>query len=313
MNHGLWGCILRLHHIHLVIYCPLQSVVYTSSIRNARHLLRSSIHMVPILCYCVFQDRTTMSLCFITHKVLNFYLCPVVQDQVMMHQHILFLQSLLVPSVIVVKEDDVGVNQINLLSSKAITVLSLLQQEAYKHRSIMQLLNPTSSVLLEPHQSACCSQDKLQKGEIVLALKVLFPSSSMASSLYLLSYRSATLHRVSILLMLSLLASILLPTTKQEVGQVSSRQFLQIGKHCVQNGIFYIFISILRLVYFHRILHYLWTIGNYNPSSIFITTRIITMIRGVLYSENIVLCSRVLPCCTFSLTSCMSFSRSSQI
>jgi hypothetical protein len=115
------------------------------------------------------------------------------------------------------------------------------------------------------------------------------------------------------LLMLLLLVLILLPTTKQEFGQVSSHQFLQIGKHCVQNGIFYIFISILRLGYFHRILHYLWTIGNDNPSSIFITTRIITMIRGVLYSENIVLCSRVLPRCTFSLTSCKSFSRSSQI
>ena len=221
-----------------------------------------------------------MSLCFITHKVFNFYLCPV-QDQV--------------PSVIVVKEDFVEVIQINLPSSKAITVLSLLQQEAYKHRPVLQSLNP------EPHQSSCCLQDKLQKNEIVLALNALF-SSSLSS-----------LNRVSMLLMASLLVFILLPTTKQEVGQVSSHQFLPIGKHCVQNGIFYIFISILRLGYFHRTLHYLWTIGIYNPSSIFITTRIITMIRGVLYSENIVLCSRVLPRCTFSLTSCMSFSRSSQI
>ena len=100
-----------------------------------------------------------MSLCFITHEVFNFYLCAV-QDQV--------------PSVIVVKENFVEVIQINLTSSKAITVLSLLQQEAYRHRPALQLLNPASSFLLEPHQSACCLQDKLQKDEIILALKALF-------------------------------------------------------------------------------------------------------------------------------------------
>ena len=240
MNHGLWGCILRLHHIH--------------------------------------QDRTTMSLCFITHKVFNFYLCPV-QDQVMIHQHILFLQSLLVPSVIVTKEE---ARKINLPSSKAITVSSLLQQEAYKHNSVLQLLKPTSSLVSEPYQYACCSQDKSQTSNIVSTLKVLFPSllMSMSSSLYLMSYPSVTLHNVSTLLMLSFLVLILLSTAKQEVEQVGLHQSIQIRKHCVQNGIFYIFILILWLGYFHRIIHCLRTIGNYNPCSIFLTTRIISMIGG---------------------------------
>ena len=202
--------------------------------------------MVPILCYSVFQDQTTMSLCFITHKVFNFYLCPV-QDQVMMHQHILFSQSLPVPSVIVLKEDDVEVIQINLPSSKAITVFSLLQQEAYKHRSVLQLFYPTSSLLMELHQSACRSQDKLEKDEIVLTLKVLFSSSS-PSSFYFMSK-----HCVSKLLMLSLLALILLPTAaKQEVGQVILHKSILIGgKHCVQTDMFYIFISISWLLYLY--------------------------------------------------------------
>ena len=92
MNHGFWGCILRLHNIHLVIYCP---------IRTAGHQTRSSIHMLSILCFSAFQDQATT------------------------------------------------------------LVLSLLQQTAYKHRSVLQILNPTSSLLMEPCQSTCCSQDKL--------------------------------------------------------------------------------------------------------------------------------------------------------
>ena len=136
----------------------------------------------------------------------------------------------------------------------------------------------------------------------------------MSSLLYFRSYPPVTLPNVSTLLMPSFLVMILLSTVEEEVEQVSLHKSIPIGgKHCVQTDIFHIFISILWLRYFCHIIHYFWTIGNYHPSSIFITTRIITMIRGVLYSENIVLCGRVLPRRTFSLTSCMSFSRSSQI
>ena len=192
----------------------------------------------------------------------------------MLHQCVLFLQSLLLPHIIVIKE-----------------------QEATKHRPVFQLYSG-------PHQSTCCSQDKLQKGDAVLTLKVLFSSSVASSSslllFFIIAYSSVTMYNVSSLLMLSILILILVRTTKQEVEQVSLHQFIQIGKHCVQNGIFYIFISILWLGYFHRILHCLWTIGNYNTCPIFITTRIVTMIRNVLYSENIVLCIRVLSYCTFT-------------
>ena len=66
--------------------------------------------MVLLLCYSLSQDQLTILLCFFTHQVSNCYLCPVqylvtfncyhqrVQDQVMMHQYIPFLQSLLVPT-----------------------------------------------------------------------------------------------------------------------------------------------------------------------------------------------------------------------
>ena len=276
MNHRFWGCISQLS-IHLVICCLLHSV-HTSSIQTAGHLSHFSIHIVEILCYFLSQDQTTL--------LFNCYLRPV-QDLLMLHQCVLFLQSLLLPHIIVIKE-----------------------QEATKHRPVFQLYSG-------PHQSTCCSQEKLKKGGTVSTLKVLSSSSdasSPSSSYSILSHPSVTSHTVSTLLMLSFLVLILLSTAKQDVEQVSLQQSIPIGgKHCVRNEIFYIFITILWFGYSHRIVHCLWTIGNYNSCSIFMTTRIITMIGGVLYSENIVLCSRVLARCTFSLTSCMSFSRSSQI
>ena len=304
-NQRLWGCIIC-SLIHQVINYLLQ-MVYASSLCTLLQTVSVSSMYIYVL-YCFLQSVYTSSLFTSRLSVINHGLWGCI---LRFHIHLVIiyyhLQSVSTSSIrtaghLSCSSISVFQDQTTLSSSKAITVLSLLQQEAYRHEPVFQLLNPASSLLLEPHQSSCCLQDKLQKDEIILALKALFSSSL-----------SLPLNRVSMLLMLSLLVLILLPTTKQEVEQVRSHRFLQLGKHCVQNGIFYIFISILRFGYFYRILHYLWTIGNYNPSSIFITTGIITMIRGVLYSENIVLCSRVLTCCSFSLTSCKSFSRSSQI
>ena len=119
------------------------------------------------------------------------------------------------------------------------------------HQSVGILLNPTSSFLLEPHQYSCCSQDKFQEGKIVSTLKILFPPSSMSSSLYFRSYPPVTLPNVSTLLMPSFLVMILLSTVEEEVEQVSLHKSIPIGgKHCVQTDIFYIFISILWLRYF---------------------------------------------------------------
>ena len=306
-NQRLWGCVIC-SLIHQVIYYLLQlQMVYASSLCTLLQTVSVSSMYIYVL-YCFLQSVYTSSLftsrlSVIYHGlwgcILRFHIHLVI---IYYHLQSVSTSSIRTAGHLSCSSISVFQDQTTLSSSKAITVLSLLQQEAYRHEPVLQLLNPASSLLLEPHQSSCCLQDKLQKSDLVMALKALISSSLLSS-----------LDHISMLLMLSLLVLILLPTIKQEVGQVSSTQILQIGKLCFQIDIFYIFLSILWLHYFCRILHYLWTIGNYNPSSIFITTGIITMIRGVLYSENIVLCSRVLLCCTFSLTSCMSFSRSSQI